>query len=89
MSWKAGDENSHPLMNKDAVIIVTIGGTEENYQPNGLYKTTIEELMKPLTLCLEVTGIQIKEIIPVYHADDLEEEELKNITQKIIKTLEN
>ena len=45
--------------------------------------------MKPLTLCLEVTGIQIKEIIPVYHADDLEEEELKNITQKIIKTLEN
>ena len=89
MSWKAEDENSHPLMNKDAVIIVTIGATEENYQHSGLYKTTIEELLKPLTLCLEVTGIEIKEIIPVYYADDLEEAELKNITQKIIKTLEN
>ena len=89
MSWKAEDENNHPLMNKDAVIIVTIGATEENYQHNGLYKTTIEELLKPLTLCLEVTGIEVKEIIPVYYADDLEEAELKNITQKIIKTLEN
>ncbi len=89
MSWKAEDENNHPLMNKDAVIIVTIGATEENYQHNGLYKTTIEELLKPLTLCLEVTGIEIKEIIPVYYADDLEEAELKNITKKIIKTLEN
>ena len=89
MSWKAEDENNHPLMNKDAVIIVTIGATKENYQPNGLYKTTIEELMKPLTLCLEVTGIEVKEIIPVYQADDLEEDELQNITQKIIKTLEN
>ena len=45
--------------------------------------------MKPLTLCLEVTGIEVKEIIPIYHADDLEEVELQNITQKIIKTLEN
>ena len=89
MSWKAEDENSHPLMNKDAIIIVTIGATEENYQPNGLYKTTIEELMKPLTLCLSVTGIEVKEIISVYKADDLEEIELQNITQKIIKTLEN
>ena len=89
MSWKAENENNHPLINKDAIIIVTIGATEENYQKDGLYKTTIEELMKPLTLCLEVMGIQINEIIPVYHADDLEEIELKNITEKIIKTLEN
>jgi glutathione-regulated potassium-efflux system ancillary protein KefG len=89
MSWKAEGENNHPLMNKDAIIIVTIGANEENYQKNGLYKSTIEQLMKPLTLCLEVTGIEVKEIIEVYHADDLEAEELKNITQKIIKTLGN
>ena len=89
MSWKAESVNNHPLINKDAIIIVTIGATEENYQPDGLYKTTINELMKPLTLCLEVTGIEVKEIIPIYHADDLEEIELQNITQKIIKTLEN
>ncbi|QOW10794.1 NAD(P)H-dependent oxidoreductase [Kaistella flava (ex Peng et al. 2021)] len=88
MSWKAENENDHPLMNKDAVIIVTIGAKEENYQRDGLYKTTIEELMKPLSLCLEVTGIEVKEIIAVYNSDDLEEPQLKQITQKIIKTLE-
>lgn len=86
MSWKA--ESDHPLMNKDAVIIVTIGATEANYQPTGLYKTTIEELMKPLTLSLEVNGINVREIIAVYQADDLEAQELQKITAKIIKTLE-
>ena len=44
--------------------------------------------MRPLALCLEVTGIEVKEIIAVYHADDLEEEGLKELTAKIIKTLE-
>jgi len=85
MSWKA--ESNHPLMNKDAIIIVTIGAAEENYQKDGLYKTTIEELMKPLTLSLEVNGIEVKEIIAVYKADDLESEELKNTTERIKKTL--
>lgn len=85
MSWKA--ESNHPLMNKDAIIIVTIGAAEENYQKEGLYKTTIEELMKPLSLSLEVNGIEVKEIIAVYKADDLESEELKNTTERIKKTL--
>ncbi|MDQ0477026.1 MULTISPECIES: NAD(P)H-dependent oxidoreductase [Chryseobacterium] len=88
MSWKAEDENDHPLMNKDAIIIVTIGAKEEHYQKNGLYKTTIEELMRPLALCLEVTGIEVKEIIAVYESDDLQEEQLKTICHKITKTLE-
>ncbi|MGA9212226.1 NAD(P)H-dependent oxidoreductase [Kaistella sp.] len=88
MSWKAENENDHPLMNKDAIIIVTIGAKKENYQKGGLYETTIEELMKPLTLCLQVTGIEVKEIIAVYESDDLEEAALKRICHQITKTLE-
>ena len=75
-------------MNKDAIIIVTIGATEDNYQKDGLYKTTIEELMKPLTLSLEVNGIEVKEIIAIYDSDDLEEAELKSTTDRIIKSLQ-
>ncbi|QDP85711.1 NAD(P)H-dependent oxidoreductase [Chryseobacterium sp. SNU WT5] len=85
MSWKA--ESKHPLNNKDAIIIVTIGASAENYQKDGLYHTTIKELMKTLMLSLEVNGIEIKEIIAVYEADDLEEDQLKEITAKIIKSL--
>ena len=86
MSWKA--ESDHPLVNKDAIIIVTIGAKEENYQKDGLYKTEIEELMKPLTLSLEVNGINIKETISVYEADDLKTEELQEFTRQIKNTLE-
>ena len=86
MSWKA--EGDHPLVNKDAIIIVTIGAKEENYQKDGLYKTEIEELMKPLTLSLEVNGINIKETISVYEADDLKTEELQEFTRQIKNTLE-
>lgn len=85
MSWKA--ESNHPLMNKDAIIIVTIGAKEENYQKDGLYKTTIEELMKPLSLSLSVTGIEVKEIIAIYDSDDLDENQLKETTERIKKTL--
>lgn len=86
MSWKA--KSDHPLMNKDAIIIVTMGATEDNYQKEGLYKTTIEELMKPLTLSLEVNGIEVKEIIAIYDSDDLEAPQLEELTGTIIKTLE-
>lgn len=86
MSWKA--EHDHPLINKDAIIIVTIGAAEKHYQKNGLYHTTIEELMKPLTLSLEVNGIEVREIISVFDADDLQSATLKQITKKINQSLE-
>lgn len=85
MSWRA--ESDHPLNNKDAIIIVTIGASEENYQKDGLYHTQIKELMKTLMLSLEVNGIEIKDMIVIYDADDLNEEELKETTAKIIKSL--
>ena len=86
MSWKA--ESDHPLINKDAIIIVTMGAAEENYRSDGLYHTSIEDLMKPLTLSLEVNGIDVKDLIPVFRADDLQAESLKQIREKIVNSLQ-
>jgi putative NADPH-quinone reductase len=85
MSWKG--ESEHPLNNKDAIIIVTTGASEENYQKEGLYKTTIKELMRTLTLSLEVNGIEVKELIPIYDADDLSREEIWEYSAKILESL--
>lgn len=86
MTWSA--EVNHPLQNKDAVIIVTVGGKENNYTENGLYKTTITELLQSLTLSLNVNNIKVSDFIIVYDADDLEKEDLLKISQKIENTLE-
>ena len=86
MTWSP--EVNHPLQNKDAVIIVTVGGKEINYTENGLYKTTITELLQSLTLSLNVNNIKVSDFIIVYDADDLEKEELREISQKIQQTLE-
>lgn len=86
MTWSS--EENHPLQNKDAVIIVTIGGKEENYSQNGLYETTILDLLKALTLSLKVNNIEVVEFITIFDADDLNEDHLSQISEKIQKTLE-
>ena len=86
MTWTA--QINHPLQNKDAVIIVTVGGKEENYTENGLYQTTISQLLTSLTLSLKVNNIKIKEFITIYDADDLDKEQLSQISEKIKKTLQ-
>ena len=40
MTWTM--KTDHPLQNKDAVIIVTIGGKEENYTANGMMKLRLK-----------------------------------------------
>lgn len=85
MKWTA--ESDHPLLNKDAIIIVTVGGKEENYSEEGLYETTIQDLMKPLTLSLKVNSIDVKKIIAVHDADDLKTNELSEFSEKIKQTL--
>lgn len=86
MNWTSEDD--HPLLNKDAVIIVTVGGKKDNYSEKGLYETTIPDLMKPLTLSLKVNSIEVKEIIAIHDADDLKEAELKKNSEEIKKTLQ-
>ena len=85
IKWMA--EQNHPLQNKDAFIIVTLGGKEENYSPDGLYATTVPELMKFLILSLKVNGIEVKEILAIHNADELTEADLAKYTTEIRKTL--
>ncbi len=86
MTWNL--EINHPLQNKDAIIIVTIGGKEENYTPDGLYKTTIEELLKSLTLSLKVNQIEVKELMAIHNADDLTKKELQEISKNMRQILD-
>lgn len=81
IKWLTEEDN--PLKNKDALIIVTIGGKEENYTEKGLYETTVSDLMKFLTLSLKVNSIEVKEILAIHNADDLTKAELTKFTDKI------
>ncbi|MCQ4036246.1 NAD(P)H-dependent oxidoreductase [Kaistella montana] len=86
MKWITEDE--HPLLNKDAIIVVTAGGKEENYTENSLYETTISNLLKTLTLSLKVNNIEVKEIIAIHNADELEEKELGKLREFIHKKIQ-
>ena len=81
-------ETDHPLVNKDAVIIVTVGGKEENYSEKGLYETLISDLMKFLTLSLKVNNIEVKKILAVHNADDLDKESLAKFSNQIQQILQ-
>ncbi|WP_027376559.1 NAD(P)H-dependent oxidoreductase [Kaistella palustris] len=87
MTWNA--EVNHPLQNKDAFIVVTVGGKEENYLEGGMYGTTVSDLLKSLTLSLKVNNIEVKNIIEVYKADDLDKTELLEFSEKIKKNLKD
>lgn len=86
MTWNA--QINHPLQNKDAIIIVTIGGREENYRKNGLYHTSIPDLLQSLTLALNVNNIKVIDFITVFNADDITKETLQENYEKIEKSLE-
>ena len=86
MTWTM--EKNHPLQNKDAVIIVTAGGKAENYTPEGMYGTTIEDLLKSLTLSLKVNQINSKKLIKIHDSDDLTKEELQELSTAIKNTLD-
>lgn len=80
-------EINHPLQNKDAIIIVTVGGKAENYTAEGMYETTLEELLKSLTLSLKVNQIEVKELIAIHNSDDLTKNQLLEISKNIRQTL--
>lgn len=84
-SWFS--EEDHPLVKKDAIIIVTTGGKAENYSKEGLYETTVEDLLKQLTLSLKMFNIEVKDIVVLHNSSNLEHAELENISDHIRKKL--
>ena len=85
IKWLTEEDN--PLKNKDAVIIVTIGGKEENYTEKGLYETTVSDLMKFLILSLKVNSIEVKEILAIHNADELDKTQLTKFATEIKQIL--
>lgn len=75
MKW-INQNSENPLSGKEAIIIVTAGGSAEHYSEIGRYKTTIQQLLVGLTLSLDVNNIEVKEELLVYNADNLDAEQL-------------
>lgn len=85
MTWMM--EDYHPLTNKDAMIVVTAGGKQQQYTPEGTYGTTLENLLKPIKISLKVNNIEVTEILTVYNADHLSKEETADVKNQLIHLL--
>lgn len=87
MKW-INQNSENPLSGKEAIIIVTAGGSAEHYSEIGRYKTTIQQLLLGLTLSLDVNNIEVKEELLVYNADNLDAEQLLPFAKKLTQILE-
>lgn len=87
MKW-ISQNHENPLAGKEAIIIVTAGGSNENYSENGRYKATIQQLLMGLRLSLEVNDIDVKEEFFIYNADNLQGEQLLPLAKELTLILE-
>lgn len=86
MRW-ISESGLNILSGKDAIIITSVGGRENNYTAEGKYKTGVEELLSGLKVSLDVNNIELKKINIIYNADNLTEEELTLHCQNLSKIL--
>ena len=86
MRWIA--ENGLNILNgKDALIITTVGGRDQNYAPDGKFKTPVEDLLLGLKVSLNVNNIDLKKIHVIYNADNLTEKELNSHSDDLSQIL--
>ncbi|WP_379965142.1 NAD(P)H-dependent oxidoreductase [Epilithonimonas sp. UC225_85] len=86
MRWiSEGDQNI--LSGKDALIIVSVGGSESNYTKEGKYKTSAEELLTGLRVSLDINNIELKKTHIIYNADNLDDEKLDVFCQELSEIL--
>lgn len=88
MRWiSEGDQNI--LSGKDALIITSVGGSENNYTKEGKYKTSAEDLLTGLRVSLDINNIELKGTHIIYNADNLDDNQLDiscNELSEILKT---
>lgn len=68
------DEN--PLKGKDIFILVTTNGKETDYQKDGKFGYTIEDLISGLIVSLNVFSANIKTIKKVYEVEKISKKEI-------------
>ncbi len=86
MRW-VSENGINILSGKDALIITSVGGRENNYTQEGKYKIGVEELLSGLKVSLHVNNIDLKKIHIIYNADNLNETELNLLSEELAETL--
>lgn len=86
MRW-ISEEELNILSGKDAIIITSVGGKESNYKSDGIYRTSVEELLSGLRVTLDVNHINLKKIHIIYNADELDEKNLDALTNELTEIL--
>lgn len=76
-----------PLKDKEVVIIVSSGGSAQNFSENGQYKRPVEDFILPLTKSMEANQAVIKDIITIHSARQKTNSEIGHIKQIISKYL--
>ena len=82
------ESSKKPLMGKEAYILTTVGGKENEFSRNGLYGFSIKEFLSPLITTLQINGITLKHIMAVYEAEVLTKKEMIGYKQKFLNLLE-
>jgi len=86
MRWIS--EGQHNILSgKDALIITSVGGSENNYSKEGRYKTSAEELLTGLRVSLDINNIELKKIHIIYNADNLSEDQLEVSCRELAEIL--
>jgi glutathione-regulated potassium-efflux system ancillary protein KefG len=75
MRW-ISENGLNILSGKDAIIVASVGGRENNYSLEGKYKAEAEDLLIGLKVSLDVNNIDLKKIQIIYNADNLTDAEL-------------
>lgn len=86
MRWISENE-TNILAGKDAIIITSVGGRENNYTQEGKYGTEVEELLSGLKVSLHVNNINLKKIQIIYNADNLDDTELDLLCEELSEIL--
>lgn len=77
----------NPLKGKKSVIIVSSGGSQQSYTPQGMYGHSLQDFTLQLQRSLEVNQIKICEIISIPGARQRNDTEIEQIKQQISKHL--
>ncbi|MED3867076.1 NAD(P)H-dependent oxidoreductase [Priestia megaterium] len=73
--WAFGSKGNR-LHGKDLLIAVTTGAAEENYSPEGNFKYTVSELLRPLQATSNLIGTRYLKPYVLYGVNQLSDEQL-------------
>ena len=75
------------LSGKDALIITSVGGSENNYTKEGKYKTAAKDLLIGLKVSLDINNIKLKKTHIIYNADNLDQNQLDFLCAELSEIL--